>query len=97
MEHVARIGDSITVSDHVTTGTVNAITVGVSEATGKDRMFVYRLKRNRAYPGCEAPSRRLRCLWFPLPRHRLRLGDLGRCHPWRLLRQFVSNGLEYCS
>jgi hypothetical protein len=45
----------------------------------------------------EAPSRRLRHLRLPRPHQRLRLGDLGRCHPWRLMRQFVSNGLKYGS
>ena len=48
-------------------------------------------------PEFEAPSRRLRRLWFPLLRQLLRLSDLGRCHPWRLLRQCVSNGLAYGS
>ena len=38
-----------------------------------------------------------RRLLSPLPRQRLRFGDLGRCHPWRLLRQGVSNGLAYGS
>ena len=27
----------------------------------------------------------------------MRFGNLGRRHPWPLLRQFVSNGIEYCS
>ncbi len=32
-----------------------------------------------------------------LAQARPRFGDLGRCHPWRLLRQCVSNGLAYGS
>ena len=44
MEHIARIGDSITVPDCATTGTVNAITVGVSKATDQDRTFVYEIE-----------------------------------------------------
>ena len=33
-------------------------------------------------------------LRFPLPRQPLRFSDLGRRHPWPLMRQFVSNGIE---
>ena len=44
MEHIARIGDYITVPDCATTGTVKAIKNGVPEATEPDQMLIYEIE-----------------------------------------------------
>ena len=44
MEHIASIGDYITVPDCATTGTVKAIKNGGPEATEPDQMLIYEIE-----------------------------------------------------